>query len=970
MKMLTRRDFIKAAVAASSLGLVAPLTLLSSENSSFNAQFFKGSGQLPLGNWQAEVHCSSGTWGPGMPLDIHLQLQMESALLSGIMAAVPEIKALLLLVTAERCFDPDGWLRMPWDDRMSTLLTPSGLAIEGGVPGASSKYLDGIYRTPVDELVMLPLKEVRDNGVFKIANFHINSVLPHDLPPGIYRLRFDFGILSDKQRLSLNIDDAFGALAFGLKHSSLLYSPPIPCNGTDINGKAVNAAKIVPRIYWVLLEGYNSNGYRGVIADEDAKNFALSDRNLIHDEIILPLFSDEGQKIAYNIEPTPMVSSRNIPRAIPLNYSSGELSVTITDPSGHTTDLGTATFKGKRGTEPTSGDPRLTSWIPSAYGRYIVTAKGWMSDIWGNRYQGGGTYRFWIAKRMTMATATFQGMAYPVGTSYGRDISFFPSVPADASVDVALYPYSDRSRTRQLRYGGRASESGIFGPAQGVKPFVLDSPGEYHAKILATYTDKHGHLWVSSMRHAGIVYPEDSSIIAHGKKIMVDNQLRERGETYTEGFYDPNIEFRNQRKNFSFVDFPYNHGDVMLIASEGLKANDIMHILTYEFKGDQPYNPRLKAAYRVAAKSRTDSLNNVPMFEDKHITNVCIRTSNGMSPHMYPEYITDWEYFYAAAPRPGFPSRFSVRENGTGGVYWPTSSSGFGGQIGASNNGDLPGDIYRLIGGVVVRRSGRQPCYAGYMASAFILPGGSKNNRIIAPGSEELIGADGSKSRFFLASARPGTVYEQNAVFVPFVQVDPILPVHIRYVLRYPDGSEKITEGVCDKFGHFIGHERWPLEQAGVYVFKISADWNGHKGYVPGLPEEGGFLFVRESTAPNQSGLKLALAEQQTFDVTAGLKIDGSSSADEVCFTAIMPGAIIDQGRIPVKNGSFTYHLDPAEVNRRIPIYDIENRGTRHKEIGRIIHLTFFSFEKPTDIKPFHSFNRVVIRGTTALYTL
>ena len=32
---------------------------------------------------------------------------------------------------------------------------------------------------------------------------------------------------------------------------------------------------------------------------------------------------------------------------------------------------------------------------------------------------------------MTMATATFQGMAYPVGNRYGRDIGFAPAVPAD-----------------------------------------------------------------------------------------------------------------------------------------------------------------------------------------------------------------------------------------------------------------------------------------------------------------------------------------------------------------------------------------------------------------------------------------------------------------------------------------------------------------------------------------------------------
>jgi hypothetical protein len=52
-------------------------------------------------------------------------------------------------------------------------------------------------------------------------------------------------------------------------------------------------------------------------------------------------------------------------------------------------------------------------------------------------------------------------------------------------------------------------------------PFVLDSPGEYHAVVLATYTDAEKALWVSSMRHAGVVYPPDTKLIAHGKKLKI-----------------------------------------------------------------------------------------------------------------------------------------------------------------------------------------------------------------------------------------------------------------------------------------------------------------------------------------------------------------------------------------------------------------------------------------------------------------
>ncbi|MGD0953138.1 MAG: hypothetical protein ABR985_12225 [Methanotrichaceae archaeon] len=67
----------------------------------------------------------------------------------------------------------------------------------------------------------------------------------------------------------------------------------------------------------------------------------------------------------------------------------------------------------------------------------------------------------------------------------------------------------------------------------------------------------------------------------------------------------------------------------------------------------------------------------------------------------------------ASAPRPGLMSRFIVAQDNVIRPYWSTSPNNFGGQYGASNNGDLSGDIYRLLGGVVLRLEGRPPEYAG-----------------------------------------------------------------------------------------------------------------------------------------------------------------------------------------------------------------------------------------------------------------
>ena len=82
----------------------------------------------------------------------------------------------------------------------------------------------------------------------------------------------------------------------------------------------------------------------------------------------------------------------------------------------------------------------------------------------------------------------------------------------------------------------------------------------------------------------------------------------------------------------------------------------------------------------------------------------------------------------------------------------------------------------------------------------------------------------------------------------------------------------------------------------------------------------------------------------------------------------ITPGAVIEQGSLPVTNGRFFYRFLPAQVHEKIPIYDVENRRSHNKEIGRIIHFTFFSAEKAPSGSTYHAYARVILRGNTAIY--
>ena len=907
---------------------------------------YTGSGHTFHGDWQAQVVVSRAAWRPLQPITVDVALTFAEGHLASLAAANVKADKFCVLVTAERTFDANGWMRLPSDERMSTLLTPAGLPIEGGVQGAATDRYGYPYKSPVDLFAAVPVSAAVPGAAgTRQVTFSLGGGLPAGLPPGFYRLRLDLGVMAGTRLYNFN------GFSFAVRPSTpeagtstYFYSPVIPSSGQAASGHFVDAGRIRPRFPWLLLANYNSNGYRGVVAEEDRSRFATSDRNLIADEVVLPMYDDNGNRIGYSLEPQFPADSIDQYQNLRWNYASGQLSVRVAGPDGSVVDLGTASFAAKYGNGATTRNAAFTSWKPQAYGRYTVTATGWIADQDGRRYEGGGTYRFWIARRMTLATATFQGQPYPVGASYGRDVQFNPAVPADVQVTAKLFVESNAANVRTLSYAGKASTAGMFGAAQGMKPFPLDAPGEYHAQILATYTDAEGHLWVSVMRHAGVVYPPSSPVVARGKKFSVGGKYVERGETHFEGHVEDNGD-----QHLAHITFPYLAGDMLLIGAEGQGANKIEPVLTYQVQGDNSaWDARLNGV---------------------GTTNLRIKTSNGYSPHLFPEYITDIEYYYGAAPRPGFMGRFIVGESTVRAPYWPVSPNSFGGQVGASPNGDSVGDIYRLLGGVVLRPAGRAPTYAGYMANAFLLPRGTNNNRVVAPGSEDLTGPLGERARVFLVGLRPGTSFELGSTFRPALQIDPMVPASIEFTLTYPDGRRQVATGVGDAAGSFAGPAAWPLDIPGIYRYQVRGRWNGFDARMPGLPDSGGHFFVYSRTRPpGAAGLRIDGASQRTFSAAAGTTISGTSSATTVHYTLITPGAVIEQGELAVRGGRFSFVFNPSAVNAKVPLYDIRSITTGQPQLGRVLHLTFFAEER-TSAGSFFDVARVILRGTTAIAT-
>ncbi len=899
-------------------------------------------GWTAYGEWRAEAEIWPEAWKPGDAVEVHTSLYFTRGHIESLAAAGIKVDTVVALATAERNFDAEGRMRWANAEKFSTLLTPSGLPIEGGIQGAVTPRYGYAFRTPFDQLVTLSLASLKEeDGVYK-ASFVMKQTLPADLPPGIYRMRIDYGFKAGTKMVAIS-GETFASRPFpkGRANENHHYSPIIRASGTHVSGTVIDAASIQPRAPWVLLNNYNSNGYRGVVADEDQGWFAISSRNLIQDDIILPMFDNSSKIISYSLEPQVIPDAIEDRSNIGWVGNKGQLTVDVTAPDGATANLGTWPFVALSGRWPTTKKSTITAWKPAGYGQYTVKATGWYEDAAGNRYEGGGTYHFWIAKRMTLATATFQGMSYPVGNFYGRTMAFAPAFPADVQVVARLYPSSDPLKVKEIRYSGKATPGGSFSGTEGLKTLVFDEPGEYWAHVLAKYRDENGHHWVCSMRHAGVVYPEDTPIEARGKKLYIDKQYVERGHTKREGEY-----FADGTYYLDHINFPYRSGDVLQMASEGEGANKIVPTLMFEYKDAAAYDTRFQGIGR---------------------TNLQIKTSNSYSPHLFPEYITDWAYYYSAGPRPGFMGRFLVGEDRVRAPYWSLSPNSFGGQINASVNGDLPGDIYRLIGGVVLRRSGEKPLYAGYLASAFILEGKTHDNRITGPGEEDLIGPHRQRARFYLVGPRPGLVFTTGSAFAAAAQIDPVLPANITVTMTYPGGKKVSTTGLGDKFGSYVARDKFIMDQPGVYRYTMDGEWQGFKGDVPGLPAEGGDIYVIEANKPaGAAELQLDIPEESAMDPVAGIRITGKSTASRVYAAAVIPGAVIDQQWLEVSGGKFAYALNPKAIESWTQTYDTAHRVTGVPTIGDVIHLTFFSKEEGP-LGAWHSYRRVIVRGTKVL---
>jgi hypothetical protein len=327
-------------------------------------------------------------------------------------------------------------------------------------------------------------------------------------------------------------------------------------------------------------------------------------------------------------------------------------------------------------------DGNLTRLLPSSadytpsiveYGFYRVRVTGSITDIFGNRYLGGGEYRLVIAEAASITPRLLPGMPLRVGDAWQPAVSVRPALPG-GRVEVTM--------THEPLVGEPVSftTEGTLtaGEYQAAESYLFEAPGTYRILYRIHYLDAEGRMWYAEHSSTGVVAAQNTRLIARGRRGIAgyDRLPQAWFDTATYPF-DASFEGAN-------VNFPYRSGDIVLLPNSALFS--LRPVLTAQ---------DTQGAYGTLLAQRYASITN----PEGDLSELIRRDS---LPLVYPEAyavlgITDGQRMV-----------FSVAQGNADGPFTPLISGA-----------DRPvGEVLYLTGGILA--AAPAPDAAGYVAAVEI----------------------------------------------------------------------------------------------------------------------------------------------------------------------------------------------------------------------------------------------------------
>ena len=851
--------------------------------------------------------------------------------------------------------DQDGSPLAAHNAFMSTSLTPTGFPIQR----SPRSVIDGGGRLVVDALQYKGEHEIA-------ADFSLTVQIPDDMPVGLYRplISLDMtGVPTNTDWLAAYVTRHY---TFPDREAPL---PPIKI------GEAAQS-----HLIWRLLMDDFVQGTRGTGAREDKGTFELASEIVSQGApfYIPPVDSQTGQPIRYRLEPyLPMISFTDrrmpAPPLIPFDLPGGQLCVSMQKPDHTSHTLGCEAFSQsfnrtkttRAGNDLNSGTVQLDDVYSlksvsdrfyvsfDQYGHHVVTMTGYVDDLWGNRYTGGGTYDVWVAQPLDFDPGVLPGTPLAVGDAFNPVMQFYPRVPADVTLTLTHYPDSDPVQKEIYTIAGKANDYGYFHDASPA--ISLSSPGEYRVDITAVYTDTDGTMYMGTMTWGGIVMTPsgEADLIAHGRRGL-DNLE-----------YIPNHWFVASRDltmpagTVAHALNPYFNGDILWSrTSEEAEGGNalVMGASIQDTVGtiETAIRDRLDRSwpglYQPGDVNERFSKGEIPLFTS---------TYSGWPAQIVPDDVDQVGYSYRTSQRPGVRVRELVAEDGESGGYWRLDTL-YDDQLGVGILGDQPNDFKFQYVGAVYRDlvSGHSEYLGQGTGWVFIPDTDTVGNRVMPPFAGPgnggwtteggpILTLKGEDIHLFIlpTGTQPGAVLELGDTFHFAGHIMPTLNSKVAVTVTSPNGTKHIVDGQANSIGYFYDPEdNFVVNEPGLWSVDVNVWHDGQcsgGSTIPPYPsgdvlgsENGRYWFYvvlggatrLQVVSPLPGFLPIDGEEVPPINIS-GLVPPGLNGAT-IDYTILMSGYILKHGQITPSNGTYQITFDPVSLHNEFPNLDLIGRDS------------------------------------------
>jgi hypothetical protein len=639
-------------------------------------------------------------------------------------------------------------------------------------------------------------------------------------------------------------------------------------------------------------------------------------------------------------------------------FPSGQLTISVTTPSGSVTSLGPSVFKQvsfrspakstgqliDQGGQHATNIAQLRTMHPQfdfqfdEYGKHTINVSMNINDMWGTMWTGTGTFEVWVARPLVVDTTVFPGMSFQQGDSLNTGVTVSPAGPADVEYKYMIAPDSIRENRTTATVSGRANRFGQF-QDQGIS---LDTAGEYRVDVMASYFDDLGVLWMGSRTWGGVVARPNPPIVAHGKRVT--DHSPEIGPRW---FTRVGL---GESEGDNHIPAPYSSGDIQWV-HEGDAA--VPNASFQDLVGD----------FEDIFRNRLNMLGAGPgNLEEQIAASEIPLISGGLNEvevHMNPELTDLWSYSYRTSQRPLVRVRELISESNIS-PYWRFDEQ-YHRQVGVGLDGDRLNEIKFQYIGVVIRGDAvDRPEYAIHGSLFVLVPGpgeGEVGTRTFppfqgnggGPSGGPIITHKGKEIDILinLRAARPGSIYEVGDTFSLAGAIGPTLPGKISYTVTAPDGTETVFSGQANPVGYYYQPaDDFVLSKPGKYTVDLNVIFDGQtsagqvsepypSGDVLGS-DNGRFYFYvvdkdsprlannlsRESLFEPQVNYEFPHARHFIKEIVTGLP--AGYTAIEAHVTTMMPGTILESKALNI-TGPLNYTLDVSTLGGEVPNLDWEN---------------------------------------------